>query len=318
MPVTLPNDERQRRLAEIDHQLKRIDRVFEVDPKASLTVMRELTELLLTRVLEDHLGSPKPGCCISALDQQLSELQALPRRVRASVGQLQMLGNLGAHHQTAHEEPRVEEATAARAALHALVAWYRSEHLGVEREAAPWPAPRSTPDQPRMKAPQLERARRYNRHGNFNPAFVAQVQRLLELPEHGRWDDGTIQGLYAFQVRDGALASDGMLGPSTLRAVQDQLRRAGIPPTETFALTPERRDAALTWNLGRGLSTARVTQIQHLLEVPATGRIDEGTTEAIFRWQLDNGLGPDAMLGPLTLSRMMAAVESQATRNETD
>ncbi len=302
MPVVLTPTERRQRIARIEHQLARVDRILYVDPKAALTVMRELTEQILACLLGDHTGKNHVGVCINVLDTELNKRKLLPKRVRVHVENLQRLGNLGAHHQEEEEEPTEEEARVAQGAVLALVKWYRQKHLGGgEARPAHQPAPAA------MSQAQLDRARRYNRHGNFNPSLLSQLQALLGLPGHGQWDDHTIRGIHAFQVRDGTLAQDGMLGPATLGALLERLRQAGTEPHETYALTPERRAGALAWNLGQGLSRERVLHIQMEVGATTTGKLDEATTEAIFRWQLRHGLGPDALLGPATLDHLERA-----------
>jgi hypothetical protein len=116
---------RERRLS---HALERLERVRRADAKAALTVMREITELVLGGILEDRLNKTiSPGMCIAALDQQLCELGALPRRVRVHVRHLQDLGNLGAHVQSEDDEPNDDDVAAAGKALDVLLRWH-SEH----------------------------------------------------------------------------------------------------------------------------------------------------------------------------------------------
>jgi len=313
MAHDLPPEIVRQRLQRLSLDQVRIERILAVDAKASLTAMRTLTERILAEILEDHSDTSHVGSCIAELLAQLGKRRLMPRRVRVHVRTLQELGNLGSHHQEDEDEPEADEAETARASLAALVKWYRQAHLGVapgEFLEAQGPLAVATG----MSDAQLVRARRYNRHANYNPALTAQLQELLGLGHHGHWDDDTIRGIHGFQLRTPGLARDGMLGPGTLRALLGHLEQRGVIPVQTFALTPEARAGALSWNLTRGLDPARVASIQVVLGVLETGRWDDRTTDALFRWQLDQGLGPDGMIGPLALSRLSGTGDRERER----
>jgi peptidoglycan hydrolase-like protein with peptidoglycan-binding domain len=156
--------------------------------------------------------------------------------------------------------------------------------------------------------------------GTQNTANIAEVQRKLR--DRGYYD-GAVDGIYGsltrtavtnFQ-RDFGLKPDGIIGPRTLAVLNGSAIGSDIDPP-TAAPVPTSPPSSVA----AGVSIA---EVQRLLRFKGyySGPIDSvyspATRSAVVKFQQDQGLKPDGIVGPQTL-RVLRGATSRSTAPATN
>lgn len=182
--------------------------------------------------------------------------------------------------------------------------------------ATPTPAPTAV-QQSQFQAPS-----RTLRKGSQGDDVLNVQLRLQQLgyqagPVGGLYDAGTVEGVRAFQSRNG-LTADGVAGSKTYAklfsanavpaaAAQVQTAAPASPtPTAAPAYTVPTR------TLRRNYTGSDVTTVQRRLQelgyaAPLTGVYDDATMQAVRMFQLYNNLSADGVAGSKTYAKLFAA-----------
>ena len=145
------------------------------------------------------------------------------------------------------------------------------------------------------------------RRGDTGP-YVTQLQQMLSLlgfytgPINGIFDAETEQAVIAFQ-RVSRLVADGIVGPQTWAALDEAIEDLPI-------LTPERPV------IRKGDTGQYVQVLQMMLRLlgyyhgPINAVFDENTRQAVIKFQRENNLTADGVVGPDTWAALDAAISS--------
>lgn len=84
----------------------------------------------------------------------------------------------------------------------------------------------------------------YNKKAHWARAHVSPLQALLKTPASGKWDAPTVEGVMAFQGKQG-LDDDGQVGPQTAKALKAELH-GGAPSAKADDDAPTAAEPAAT------------------------------------------------------------------------
>lgn len=161
-------------------------------------------------------------------------------------------------------------------------------------QPAPAPAPVATPVLASDAIPARVVARGIAR-GATGPS-VALVQRLLGVPDDGRFGRQTAAAVRAFQRAHG-LVPDGVVGPLTWAALVDVANGGSGFPTVSATSIPQ---ALVLRGVRQGARGQAVVTIQRLVGATPDGRFGPRTRLAVQAWQRTHGLVADGVVGRLT------------------
>jgi len=123
---------------------------------------------------------------------------------------------------------------------------------------------------------------------------VKEVQKALGVPVDGVFGPQTEEAVKKFQTEQG-VPVDGIVGPRT---------RAKLFPSET----PERSFHHRRW-LARGSEGDAVKEVQQALHVYADGVFGAQTEEAVKKFQTEQGVPVDGVVGPRTRAKLFPSEE---------
>lgn len=152
-------------------------------------------------------------------------------------------------------------------------------------------------------------------NGDHN-SYVKQAQTLLvkhgynvgSAGADGWFGNGTLTAVKAFQ-KDKGLTIDGIIGPATWAALEKEPEKVSEPETPEQPSTPD----ALRPTIGIGSSGTYVKEAQTILaglrysigHYGADGIFGNSTRSAVIKFQRDNGLSADGIVGPDTWAKLL-------------
>lgn len=138
---------------------------------------------------------------------------------------------------------------------------------------------------------------------------VKQAQKLLKVEENGKLDDASREAIKKFQTENG-LNDTGTLNRATLEKMKIELtdKQKEIPVSpNSFAKSKNEMSDDKEKKPRKPIFRAnkeQVMQVQKMLKVEETGKLDDTTRDAIKKYQETNGVKVTGTLNKDTLVKM--------------